>query len=304
MKHSFLSIIFVLALTSCDKIIIYKEGRIDIETIGATLIYDDKAIVEGEISITGELPKNYTISGEGFIYGTTSSGLEIKTHEYHTSNYNNIFNCFQSYIYHPQTTNVIVQNIQITNTIEKDDGSLSGYEFQELSRLGHIQSLLIGLAYGTRYYVRAFVHITNHEEEFNKYFYGNIVEFISDGISQDPTVFTEVKVLNIGVMKTDTGTAMGGFNAERLCSNINFYDGIGGYHDWRLPTLDELQEIYKLRNQIGNFKNEKYWSSTVYGNAPYYYFWDFDKNISGHQEDTGTFAIWANIRLVRTLNKE
>ncbi len=287
-------------MVSCDKI--YKEGHIDIETIGTTSIYDDKAIVEGRISITGCLPKNFTVIGKGIIYGINTSGLEIESYQYSNLNYNKTFDCFQPYIYQPMSANAIVQNIQISNIIEKDDGSLSGYEFSSLGGAGHIQSLLVGLLGGTRYYARVFAHITNFER-FDKYFYGKIIEFISDGISQDPTVFTEIKVLNIGVMKTDVGTVMGGLDAERLCSNINFYDGIGGYHDWRIPTLDELQELYKLRNQIGGFKNEKYWSSTVYGDSPYYYFWDFDKNISGHQNNinSGPFSTQANVRLVRTV---
>ena len=39
---------------------------------------------------------------------------------------------------------------------------------------------------------------------------------------------------------------------------------VDGYDDWYLPSLDECKLMYKNlhKNKIGNFKKDKYWSST------------------------------------------
>ena len=37
-----------------------------------------------------------------------------------------------------------------------------------------------------------------------------------------------------------------------------------GFNDWRLPTKEELDEIYLNRNEIGGFSAISYWSSTEY----------------------------------------
>ncbi len=48
--------------------------------------------------------------------------------------------------------------------------------------------------------------------------------------------------------------------AARLCSECVF----GGYGDWYLPSKTELQIMYQLRDEIGGFNNDMYWSSTEY----------------------------------------
>ena len=37
--------------------------------------------------------------------------------------------------------------------------------------------------------------------------------------------------------------------------------------DWRLPTKEELNEMYKKRDVVGGFANNYYWSSTEYANG-------------------------------------
>ncbi|MGI8951532.1 MAG: DUF1566 domain-containing protein [Chitinophagaceae bacterium] len=36
----------------------------------------------------------------------------------------------------------------------------------------------------------------------------------------------------------------------------------GGYTNWFLPSKDELNELYKQKNVVGNFTTNHYWSST------------------------------------------
>jgi chondroitin AC lyase len=48
--------------------------------------------------------------------------------------------------------------------------------------------------------------------------------------------------------------------AARVCVEC----GVGGYGDWYLPSKAELQLIYELRNEIGGFNNDMYWSSTEF----------------------------------------
>jgi len=47
-------------------------------------------------------------------------------------------------------------------------------------------------------------------------------------------------------------------NANDLCDNYS-YDG---FDDWSLPSIDVLKEIYSLKDQIANFQENWYWSST------------------------------------------
>ncbi|MFN6374513.1 MAG: DUF1566 domain-containing protein [Chitinophagia bacterium] len=46
--------------------------------------------------------------------------------------------------------------------------------------------------------------------------------------------------------------------ANELCDNYS-YDG---FADWSLPSIEELREIYSLKNQMSNFQENWYWSSS------------------------------------------
>jgi len=50
--------------------------------------------------------------------------------------------------------------------------------------------------------------------------------------------------------------------AAVLCASLNFE----GFSDWFLPSKDELDLMWKnlKQNNLGNFSNDKYWSSTQY----------------------------------------
>ncbi|MDR1811081.1 MAG: carboxypeptidase regulatory-like domain-containing protein [Prevotella sp.] len=59
-------------------------------------------------------------------------------------------------------------------------------------------------------------------------------------------------------------------SANRLCENSI----LGGYDDWRLPTIDELATIYTKKDAIGGFVPDRYfgyWSSTGYSFGSHFY---------------------------------
>ena len=75
-----------------------------------------------------------------------------------------------------------------------------------------------------------------------------------------------VKIPEIGleVMTEDLSKSkMGWYQAKKACDSLG--DG------WRLPTIDELEKIYKFKKKIGDFKKNYYWSSTETTNTSAWY---------------------------------
>lgn len=98
-------------------------------------------------------------------------------------------------------------------------------------------------------YVRAYA--TNSKGTF----YGEPIElFVPD--------FIVLKELGIMVQREDIGC--GPYDSMKsLCENST----IGGYTDWRLPTISELSGIYNMKNDIGGFADTGY----IDGRSCYYW---------------------------------
>ena len=62
-------------------------------------------------------------------------------------------------------------------------------------------------------------------------------------------------------------------DAEEVCT----VSTVGGFSGWRLPTFAELEALYVRREEIGNFLETSYWTSTeyYYEGSGYYYTIDF-----------------------------
>ena len=67
---------------------------------------------------------------------------------------------------------------------------------------------------------------------------------------------TTYKLDSIEIAQFDLPTTTTWYNAKRECKEL----GKG----WRLPTKEELDEMYNNKDLIGNFVNTNYWSSTEY----------------------------------------
>jgi uncharacterized lipoprotein YehR (DUF1307 family) len=80
---------------------------------------------------------------------------------------------------------------------------------------------------------------------------------IGCGNSEEESTMTDTEnkiiIESLEVMKEDLGV-MEWEQAEQACENL----GSG----WRLPSLKELEVVYKNRKEIGGFEEGHYWSSS------------------------------------------
>jgi len=85
------------------------------------------------------------------------------------------------------------------------------------------------------------------------------------------------------------------YNAEAMANDASKHDSNGAkFNDWRLPTKDELNLIYKQKESIGGFSIYSYWSSTEVDNT---LAWEqnFSYGIQAYNYKDST----ANVRAVR-----
>jgi len=130
------------------------------------------------------------------------------------------------------------------------------------TEIGAFSSNLTGLTTGNLYYVRAYA--TNVRGTA----YGTEVSF-----TPSKPEYIALSAAGIMVQTMDiTSDNISWISANNLCKNSI----IGGYIDWRLPTLNELGTIYNNKTIIGGFKADYqsgayyyftyYWTSTANGN--------------------------------------
>lgn len=106
----------------------------------------------------------------------------------------------------------------------------------------------------------------------------------------NPIVLHKSLILDFKVYPTDLGE-MSWNETKKACADLG--DG------WRLPTKEELNLIYKNKDEIGGFADNYYWSSTEYND---YYAWD-QYFLNGRQYyNNKNFRF--NLRAVRALTKK
>ena len=152
--------------------------------------------------------------------------------------------------------------------------------------IGEFFANLSGLTTGINYHVRAFA--TNSKGTA----YGETVTFRTG--NPDYVILEDAGIM---VQRYDISDNEGGLTweaANALCENSI----VGGYTDWRLPTIDELATLYVERNNIGNFgDNYRYWSGTKSSEGGYYSY-DF---FAGEIYDYSNSSYKRRARAVRSL---
>lgn len=136
------------------------------------------------------------------------------------------------------------------------------------------------LTLNEKYYVRAYA--TNE----NGTVYGEVMSFKA-GVTE------YVIIDNLMIQKQDLGTGDWS-TATQMCANSR----VGGFSDWRLPTLAELSLMYTHRTEIGGFKSAYYWSSSRSSSSNYYWAYVFSSGIQNDMYSSNKYYV----RAVRTVN--
>ena len=83
-----------------------------------------------------------------------------------------------------------------------------------------------------------------------------ILFLLSPFTSASQIIGTTYVLDSIEIAQFDLPGEVTWYNAKRECKEL----GKG----WRLPTKDELEDMYNNKDLIGNFVNINYWSSTPF----------------------------------------
>ena len=105
--------------------------------------------------------------------------------------------------------------------------------------------------------------------------------------------YVTVPGTNLIVAKEDAGKGPWD-SAKTMCNSST----LGGFSNWRLPTVSELLTLYNNKDFIGGFKNESYWSSTPYEDGSTRAYW---VSFSSGDVSTSSASIYdsRNVRCVR-----
>ncbi len=107
------------------------------------------------------------------------------------------------------------------------------------------------------YYVRAYATNANGTA------YGE-QETINHPYNDLPTFTFNGQTYRVAPPATDKMTWS---DANTYCNNLTLY----GHDDWRLPTKDELLQMYQERYSIGGFNTGSWWSKTIVTSDNHYY---------------------------------
>ena len=136
------------------------------------------------------------------------------------------------------------------------------------------------------YFVRSYA-ITESED-----YYGETQSFISQEVP-----YIALLSANLMVQKADLGSVYWN-SAMTMCESSI----VGGFSDWRLPSIEELMTLYTEREYIGGFNcQSEYWSSTnIHQNNGYtYYYYIYFSSGQQSYEKSATYN--KRVRAVRTI---
>ena len=147
------------------------------------------------------------------------------------------------------------------------------------SGCGSFSSNITGLIEKTQYYVRAYARTED------KTVYGEQKTFITTAL------FASIQYNGKTYYVYNDVEAMTWSSAMAYCENLT----TGGFDDWFLPDKDELNALYINRHSIGNFSNDKYWSSTEHNSTNSYC-----QNFSNGAQNNESKSSNLKVRPVRT----
>lgn len=139
---------------------------------------------------------------------------------------------------------------------------------------------------------RNIYHVRAYAKSAKGVSYGSVVSF-----KPQSTQYVILEDSHLMVQTTDLSSAATWTQAKALCENST----VGGYTDWRLPTLTEFRILYNHKSEIGGFNLRLYWSSysgvTTYTSYSNYFFDMISNKQTGTDDPNNTFAV----RAVRTI---
>ena len=100
-----------------------------------------------------------------------------------------------------------------------------------------------------------------------------------------------IRIGNLEVAQNDFPNRMKWDDAKKACSDLG--DG------WRLPTINELNILYKNKKIIGKYLKDGYWSSTEIDTYTSYYVNFGNDDEFGNRQGKSEKDIEANVRIVR-----
>lgn len=155
------------------------------------------------------------------------------------------------------------------------------------AQVGNFSYSISGLTNGETYFVRAFAKTENEE------YYGDTQSFIAQEVP-----YVILLSANLMVQKNDLGY-VDWESAKVMCKSSI----IGGYNDWRLPTVEELMILFNEQETIGGFYNDHtysednyYWSGTYWRDG-----FCYCVHFSLGTIDTKSLAMRNHVRAVRTI---
>lgn len=130
------------------------------------------------------------------------------------------------------------------------------------------------------YFFRAFAVVNDKE------YYGISHSFVAREVQ-----YVTLLPANIMVQKTDLGYV--DWSSADVMSKSSI---VGGFTDWRLPTIDELMILFNEQNHIGGFNGGYYWSGSD-RDSGYHYYVSFSSGDIGVQRNYDK----CYVRAVRTI---